>query len=130
MKTALVILGSAMVLAACAGSYNPQYRINEVQIVNNSDQAVSDVSIRAAGRVFSCDNIVPFGFCSDRFPKRNYAGETIEIEWTFGNGAPQSESLQVAVPATFMTGLPLRGVLEVDPQGGIDAHFEQETRAR
>jgi hypothetical protein len=123
-------MAATLVLSACAGGYNPQYQINEIVIVNNSGQALRDVSIRADGRVFSCDNVAPHGICADRFPRRNYVSDTIEIEWALGNGPRQSGSLQGQVPATFITGLALRGVLEVGRQGEIDAYFEQETPFR
>ena len=130
MKKATTLAVSAIVLAACAGGYNPQYNINEIVINNNSDQAVRDVSIRAGGRVFQCENIAPYGMCSNRFPQRRYQNDGIEIEWALGSGAPRSESLQLDVPATFITGLSLRGVLEVSPEGGIEAHFEQDSPLR
>lgn len=130
MKRNLILLLFCAIGAGCAGGYNPQYQVNEIVVVNNSDQALRDVSIRAGDRVFSCDNVAPLGICSDRFPRRNYQGDTIEIEWALGNGARQSERLEVEVPSTFITGLALRGVLEVSPQGQVDAHFEQESPFR
>ena len=130
MKKAITLLVSTCVLAACAGGYNPQYNINEIVINNNSDQAVRNVSIRAGGRVFKCENIAPYGMCANRFAQRKYQNDGIEVEWALGNGARQSDSLQLDVPATFITGLALRGVLDVGPGGGIEAHFEQETPFR
>lgn len=130
MKKAMTLAASAIVLSACAGAYDPQYSINEIVINNNSDRAVRDVSIRAGGRVFQCANIAPYGMCSNRFPLRKYQNDGIEIEWALGSGAAQSKSLEVDVPATFVTGLPLRGVLDVSQQGAVEAHFEQETPFR
>ena len=130
MKRHLSLLFLYALIAGCAGSYNPQYQVNEIVVLNNSDQALRDVTIRAADRVFSCENVAPLGICSDRFPRRNYAKDSIDIEWALGNGARRSDSLQLEVPATFITGLALRGVLEVSPQGELDAYFEQETPFR
>jgi hypothetical protein len=130
MKTALTAIASAVILSACAGNYNPRYQINEIVILNNSDQALRNVSIRSADRVFSCDNVAPRGICSDRFPRRNYQPGLVEIEWSPGNAPRQSESLAGEVPATFFTGLALRGVLEVGSGGEFDAYFEQETPFR
>lgn len=130
MKTVSIFLASTIILAACAGGYNPQYNINEIVVNNNSDQALRQVSIRAGGRVFQCENIAPKGMCSNRFPQRKYHSDGIDIEWALSGGAPRSESLGLEVPATFITGLSLRGVLEVGPGGSVDAHFEQESPLR
>ncbi|MGD2173456.1 MAG: hypothetical protein PVI79_09040 [Gammaproteobacteria bacterium] len=130
MVKTIALAASAIVLSACAGAYNPQYNINEIVVNNNSDQAVRDVSIRAGGRVFQCANIAPYGMCSNRFPQRKYQNEAIEIDWALGSGASRSDSLQLEVPATFITGLSLRGVVDVSPDGDIAAHFEQDSPLR
>jgi hypothetical protein len=126
----LSLLLCCSICAGCAAGYNPRYQLNEIVILNSSDQALTDVAIRANGRVFGCDNVAPRGICSERFPRRSYQPDTVEIEWTMGNGPRQSESLAARVPANFITGLALRGVLEVGPQDEIDSYLEQETPFR
>ena len=127
MKSVLTIVASAIVLSGCAGTYNPRYYIDEIEIVNNTREPVRDISVRANDRVFGCDNIAPLGICSNRFGRRSFEPGPIEVDWMLGNGARQSRSLTPGVPATFSTGLPLRGVVEFDPEGNIDARYEQES---
>ena len=126
MKTVLAALASTIVLSACAGGYTPRYYINEVQVYNNSREPVRDVTIRAGERIFGCGNIAPLGICGDRFGRRDYQAGTIEVEWTLGNGAPRRQSLEARVPAYFTKGIPLRGILEIDPQGEVSTRFDQD----
>jgi len=51
----------------------------------------------------------------------------IRIAWIFGNTSGQTDEFILEVPATFSTALPLRGVLEISPQGSISAYFQQDT---
>lgn len=118
-----------LLISACATSYKPTYHYNEVLIVNNSRQLIQDVRITAkeTGRSFSCGNIAPLGICSNKFPPRRYTYSPIQIAWVFGSTARQTEEFVLKVPATMHIGLPLRGVLEISPQGVISAHFEQDS---
>jgi hypothetical protein len=50
----------------------------------------------------------------------------IRIGWVFGNTSGQTDEFILEVPATFSTELPLRGVLDISPQGSISAYFQQE----
>lgn len=123
------ILFPILLLSACASGYNPIYHYNEVLIINNSRELIQDVTITAkeTGRSFSCGNIAPLGICSNKIPQRRYNYKPIQIAWVFGSTARQTEEFVLKVPATMHIGLPLRGVLEISPQGVITAHFEQDS---
>lgn len=127
MKSLFTAVIVALAVAACATPYNPRYRVTQILVNNATREPVRDVSIRAGDRVFSCGNIAPLGICSNRFAGYAYDNTAVEIEWSLGNSAPRRERLEIPVPAVFSTGLPLRGVLEIQPQGGIEAHFEQDS---
>lgn len=119
-------------LGACAAHYKPAYSFNEILIVNNSREVIRDVAISApdSGRSFGCANIAPLGICSNKFPRRPYRYQPIQIDWVFANQARQTERFVVDVPPTLYTGLVLRGVLEIGPEGEISAYFEQENPIR
>ncbi len=125
----LSVLITGLFLSSCATSYNPDYFYNEILIINNSGILVQDVTISAdeTGRMFSCGNIAPRGICSDKFSQRRYMKSPIRIAWVFGNTAGQTEAFVLDVPSKFVTSFPLRGVLEISPQGTISAYFEQDT---
>ncbi len=128
MKKNYIILIAGLLLSACATGYNPSYYYNEILIVNSSRELIQDVTISASesGRQFSCGNIAPLGICSDKFPRRRYEQNPIQINWVFGGNARQTREFVLDVPATMSTGLPLRGVLEISPVGEISAYFDQE----
>ena len=119
----------ALSLVACASGPRSFYFYNEILVVNNSNQMIRDVSIKVSGtgRVFSCGNIAPFGICSNRFGKRRYEMNPIQVGWTFGNTARQTGDFVVEVPATLYSGLAMRGVLAINPDGSIATYFEQDT---
>ncbi len=129
MKKNYLILIAGLLLSACATSYNPTYHYNEILIVNNSRDLIQDVTISASksGRQFSCGNIAPLGICSDKFPRRRYEQNPIQINWVFGGSARQTSEFVLEVPATMHTSLPLRGVLSIAPDGSISTYFEQDT---
>ena len=128
MKKNHTILILSLLLSSCATIYESPYSYNEILIINRSRQLIQDVTISAAGtnRTFSCGNIAPLGICSDKFPERRYMKNPIRIDWVFGNTSGKSNEFVLEVPPTFSTALPLRGVLDINPQGLISAYFQQE----
>ena len=122
------ILIPGLLSSSCATSYESLYSYNEILIINRSRELIQDVTISAGetNRTFSCGNIAPRGICSDKFPARQYMKNPIRIGWVFGNTSGQSNDFVLEVPATFSTEYPLRGVLEISPQGSISAYFQQE----
>jgi hypothetical protein len=129
MMKKYLVSGFALLVSACATSYQPSYIYSEILVVNNSRELIQDVTISVpkTGRVFSCGNIAPLGVCSNRFGKRRYNFDPIKIDWGFGNEARQTEEFVVPVPAYFSTGVVLKGVLEISPQGDLKAYFDQDT---
>jgi len=130
MKKYFVLI-PGLLLSSCATSYKSLYSYNEILIINRSKELIQDVTISAGetNRTFSCGNIAPLGICSDKFPPRRYMKSPIRIDWLFGNTSGQTNDFILEVPATFSTEFPLRGVLEISPQGSISAYFAQGTPA-
>lgn len=131
MKYRFPVIATVLTLSACASAYKPQYSLNEIVIVNNTREIIADVTIRStdSGRVFACGNVAPLGICTDRFPARRVTGGPVLIEWNLG-GQRGERTLPAEVPAFFATGRAVRGVVEFNPDGSIDARFEQETSFR
>jgi len=125
MKSLVAAVLVALTLSACATSYNPRFRINEVVVNNNTRETVRDVTIRTNDRVFSCGNIAPLGICSNRFAGYVFQTNLVDIEWSLGNDVPRRQSLEVSVPASISVGRPLQGILDIEPQGTIEAYFRE-----
>jgi len=125
----ILLLG--LLLSACATGHEPHYYYNEILIVNKSRVVIQDVTISAdeTGRTFSCGNIAPLGICSNKIPQRRYMKSPITLAWVFGNTARQTEKFMLEVPTEMSDEFPLRGVLEISPQGSISAYFQQDTPA-
>ena len=106
----------------------PTYTYNEVVVLNKSRTLVRDVTISAteSGRVFSCGNIAPRGICSNKFRPQPYQGSPIQIAWVIGSGRRHSKTIKLELPDSFVSELPMRGVLVIDGQGGIKAYLQQE----
>ncbi len=127
MKKLSILLLSGLVVA-CVTSYNPNYYYNEVQVVNLSGAAISAVKVRVgeAGRKLSCDNVLKNALCDERFSKRRYPPQGIQLSWTHADGSQNSEQLVPAIPVTYSTALPLRVILEISADGSVKSFFEQE----
>lgn len=131
MKKSYTIVILGLLLAACVTSFEAQYFYNEILIINKSRELIQDVSISAneTGRTFSCGNIAPFGICSNKIPQRKYEKNPITLAWVFGNTARKIDEFILEVPASMSTEYPLRGVLEISPQGSVFAYFQQDVPA-
>jgi hypothetical protein len=132
MKQTCRILICAALLASCATAYQPTYYYNEIVIQNTASVLLREVSLSSGegGRSFSCSNIAPKGICSDRFPRRQYMNVPIQVSWALGNSAVASTEILLEWPGRFSSGssFPLRGIVEVGPQGSISAYFEQDVK--
>ncbi len=106
----------------------PTYTYNEVVVLNQLRVPVQDVVISAteSGRVFSCGNIAPRGICSNKFQPQAYQGNPIQITWMIGGGRRRSEIIELELPESFVSEVPMRGVLVIDSRGAISAYLQQE----
>lgn len=127
-----IIFGAVvLVLSACASGKNlgPTYTYNELLVVNNSQQPIRGLTISVAdgNHVYSCDDIAALRVCSKRFGRHRYTQAPFSVAWAFGNNERQTNEVEIKVPAYSSTGIALRAVFEISPQGTISAYFEQIT---
>ena len=120
---------AGLLFTGCATTHQPSYIFNEVMVVNNSAETLRNVTVRdaASGRQFDCGDIAPFGICANRFGKRRYAQNPIQIDWAFGSAAARSDEFVIVPPPYHVTGLTMGAVLEISEQGSIEAYFDQDT---
>ena len=134
MMKKTIFAAIALVLSPCATAANqgPIYTYNELLIINNSQELIRSVTIRAGdtGGVFSCFNIAALRVCSNRFGRRRYTQAPFSVDWVLGDSARQTYEVEIAVPAYNSPGMPLRVVFEVSPQGAISAYIEQNSQGK
>ena len=136
MKGSNFKIVSTLVLAltgvGCATTYNPTYYFNEIQVVNLTGGTISDVNLRVGGseRTLICDEVVKNALCDDRFGKRRYPQQGVELSWIQADGKQQSQKLAPPIPSYFATAFPLRIMLEVFEDGTVKAFYEQEEPGR
>ena len=137
MKQTFIVVG-VLLLSACATGSNlgPTYSYEEIEVVNNSKQPISNLTIRVAGsgdgadRVFSCENIIALGICQQRFSRLRYKEGGFVVDWTFGDSEPQTTEMEVKVPASGSPGIPLIAMFSISPEGEMSAYFKQYTPSR
>ena len=131
-STRMGLLAVVLLLAGCATSLRPPYKINEVQVYNQTGVVLKQLRIRDVerNRVFECDNVAPNGICSDRFQPRPYLARPIEVSWSTGSVTRRTLEFVAKVPDFLDPGRPVRGVLVIGRGAGAEAFFEQDANIK
>ena len=131
MKKQLMMMLSLSTIA-CATGYNPNYYFNEVQAVNLTTAQIADVSVGVVDspKSLACDAVLKNAMCADRFTKRRYPQQGIELSWTHADGSRKSGLFAPAIPVTLNAAFPLRIVLEINADGSVKSFYEQDEPSR
>lgn len=134
MKKALMTAAAVVLLSACAtgSNYAPTYSYNEFRVINNSQESIGSLSVKAAATdtVLQCERIAPLGICQQRFSPRRYKESALTIYWVFGDSVRQTSEVRIEVPAYSAPGPPLIAVLEISAQGAIRSYFKRDSKGR
>jgi hypothetical protein len=127
MKTITLLL-SSLVLVSCAVGYNPRYYYSNIEVANLSGGDISNVVIQigADGRTLRCEFVVKNALCQERFGKRPYPQQAIELSWQDSAGNAQSGQVNPQVPVTFSPVLSLRVLVDIQEDGSLKAQFRQD----
>ena len=129
MKTLLVTL-FCLTLAACAGAgaYNHRYYYSDIEVANLSGGAITDVEVQvgADGRNLRCETVASNALCQERFGKRPYPQQDIELSWQDSDGNAQSPTVNPHLPATLTASGALRIMLDIREDGSVKAYFKQD----
>ena len=74
----------------------------------------------------SCDSVLKNAICNDRFGKRRYPQQGIQLSWTQADGSSNSELLTAAIPTTYSPSFPLRIMLDILEDGSVKAYYQQD----
>jgi hypothetical protein len=131
MKQLLIAILSFSAFA-CVTGYNPRYYFNEIQVVNLSAAMIEDVRVVFVGssKTLGCDEVVKHAMCADRFGRRFYPQQGIELSWTHTDGSRKSDIFSPLIPVTYITAFPLRIVMEINVNGSVKAFYEQDEPSR
>ena len=125
---AITLLLSSLVLVSCAGGYNPRFYYGNIEVANLSGGDISNVEVQigADGRNLRCESVARNALCQERFGKRPYPQQDIELSWKDSEGNPQSISVNPHLPATLTPSWALRIMLDIHEDGSVKAYFKQD----
>jgi hypothetical protein len=125
---AITLLLSSLALAACAGGYNPRFYYSNVEVANLSGGDISNVEVQigADGRTLRCEAVAKNALCQERFGKRPYPQQPVELSWQDSNGNAQSVQVDPQIPATMVSSQSLRVLLDIQQDGSVKARFRQD----
>ena len=128
----IFLLAACCLIGACSSGYQPLYYFNEVQVVNLSEDGIREVSLRVvdSGIGLNREQVAKFAMCHDRFGRKRYPQQGLELSWTQADGSRGSDNPNPHVPAYFSPALALRIVVEIGQDGGVKAFYEQEEPGR
>jgi hypothetical protein len=124
----ITLLLSSLTLAACTGGYNPRYYYSNIEVANLSGGAITNVEVQvgADGRNLRCETVAKNALCQERFGKRPYPQQDIELSWQDSDGNPQSTRVNPHLPATLIPSWALRIMLDIREDGSVKAYFKQD----
>jgi hypothetical protein len=127
MKTLLVTL-FCLTLAACAGGYNPRYYYSNIEVANLSGGTITNVEVQIGvdGRNLRCESVAKNALCQERFGKRPYPQQDIQLSWQDSEGNLQSTAMNPHLPATLSPSWALRIMLDILEDGSVKAYFKQD----
>ena len=127
MKTALFAL-SCLTLVACATGYIPRVSYSYIEIVNHTDGTINNVELQvgADGRNLRCDTVTKNRICYERFGRRKYPHQTIDLSWQDSAGELQSRQLDPKVPATVSSAKSQRLLMRIKEDGSVEVEFRSD----
>jgi hypothetical protein len=128
MKTALFAL-SCLTLVACATGYTPRVFYSYIQIANHTGGTINNVELQVGtdGRNLRCDTVAKSRICDDRFGRRKYPNETIDLSWQDSAGEVQSRQLNPKVPATVSSAKSQRLLMRIKEDGSVEFEFRSDS---
>ena len=118
---------SFLFLISCASISKPYY-YNEIVVVNNTNQLIPYVVIRAkeTHRMFSCRNIAPGAKCSNKTKKKEAKNSPLKITWTYNGIERTTDNFKIDIPKNILKPIPLRVVLALQSDGTVKIWLEQD----
>ena len=131
MKTTLFAL-SCLTLVACASSYTPRVIYSYVEVANYTGGTINNVELQvgADGRHLRCDTVTKSRICQERFGRRRYPQQTIDLSWQDSAGELQSRQLNPRIPAYMSPTKSQRLLMKIKEDGAVEVEFRPDHRIR
>jgi hypothetical protein len=130
MKKNYTILISGLLLSSCATNFDPAFYYDEIIVHNKSGEPIHNLTLTASGsdRSLSCAEIAPNAICRDKFPRRQFMRNPLQVSWESGDAPSRSEATTLETPATlsFGSSFPMRAIIEITADGSVSSYFEQD----
>jgi len=124
MKTTLFAL-SCLTLVACATGYTPRVFYNHIQVANHTGGTITNVELQfgADGRNLRCDAVTKNRICGERFGKRRYPNQIIDLSWQDSAGELQSRQLDPKIPAYVSSAISQSLLMRIKEDGSVEVEF-------
>lgn len=129
MKIATLLTLSLLIAACAGGGYNPRYYYDQIQVSNLTGETMTNlkVQIGPGGRVLECAEVTDNRICQQRFGRRPYPEQTVDLTWTNSDGQPVSRQTNPSIPAYFSApGVALMLFIEIKADGSLKVYFEED----
>lgn len=122
-----LLFASLFLLLSCASISKPYY-YNEIVVLNNTQQLIPHVVIRAkeTQRMFGCRNIAPGAKCSNKTKSKKIKNSKLKITWTYNGAERTTGNFKITIPENMLKSIPLRGVLALQSDGTVKFWLEQD----
>ena len=127
MKITLFAL-SCLTLVACSIGYAPRMYYNYIEVANHTGTTISNVELQIGvdDRNLRCDTVTKNSICGERFGKRRYPREIIELSWQDSAGQPQTQQLDPVLSATLSPAFALKILLNIKEDGSVTVDISQD----
>ena len=127
MKITLFAL-SCLTLVACSIGYAPRMYYSYIEVANHSGATISNVELQigADGRNLRCDEVTKNRVCQERFGKRRYPREIIELSWQDSVGQSQTRQLDPMLPAALSPAFALKILVKIKEDGSVTVDIRQD----
>ena len=127
----MFLFTSLLLLSSCASIGEPYY-YNEIVVLNNTNQLIPHVVIRAkeTHRMFGCRNIAPTAKCSNKIKKKEVKNSPLKITWTYNGIERTTDNFKIDIPKNILKPIPLRVVLALQSDGTVKFWIEQDKPSR
>ena len=127
MKAVLFAL-SCLTLVACSIGYAPRMYYSYIEVANHTGTTISNVEVQigADGRNLRCAEVTKNRICEERFARRPYPRQTIEVSWQDSVGQSQTRQLDPVLSVHLSPAFPMKILLNIKEDGSVTVDIRQD----